>query len=308
VQQWNLTVQKQFGADWSVSLSYLGNKTTHMWSEKEANPVVYIPGNSTTANTENRRLLYLLNPNEGRYYSSIVQTDGGGNGTFNGGVVSVQKRFNSTFSVLSNYTLGHCISDQDNDQFLDGVDYINPYNRSQDHASCAQDRRHIMNSSVVMSSPRFNSSMMQKVAGGWQLSFIYRVQSGAPLTVTTGRDAGFLGGNGQRPNLVGNPKVDNPTYEKWFNTTAFVSNGPGEYGNAGRSILRGSSTVTFDIGVTRRFNFHEAQRLEFRAEAFNALNMNRPGNPTTNMNTTNFGRVTSSLDPRILQFAFKYVF
>lgn len=164
-----------------------------------------------------------------------------------------------------------------------------------------------MNSSVVVSSPRFASPALRKIASDWQLSLIYRIQSGAPLTVTTGRDAGLLGGT-QRPNIVANPKLADPTNERWFNTTAFVANGPGEYGNAGRNILRGNETITFDVGITRRFQLTEQQRLEFRGEAFNTLNMNRSGNPNTNLNNANFGRVLTSLDPRIMQFAFKYVF
>jgi hypothetical protein len=62
------------------------------------------------------------------------------------------------------------------------------------------------------------------------------------------------------------------------------------------------------VGLTRRFQFAEGRRLEFRAEAFNALNTNRPGNPNTNLNNANFGRVLTALDPRVMQFAFKYVF
>src|SRR6266581_2977430 len=72
VQQWNLSFQKQLGNDWALSMSYLGNKTTHLWFENQANPAVYIPGNctaagrmsacSTTGNLDQRRELYLTNP------------------------------------------------------------------------------------------------------------------------------------------------------------------------------------------------------------------------------------------------------
>src|SRR5262249_47492742 len=139
VQQWNLSYQMQLGKDWALSISYIGNKTTHMWFEKQANPVVYIPGNclagqyglkapgacSTTGNEDQRRELYLLNPSAGQYYSSIVETDGGGIATYNAGFVSIQKRFSNQFSVLANYTLSHCLNEasNDGDQFLDGIDY-----------------------------------------------------------------------------------------------------------------------------------------------------------------------------------------
>ena len=317
VQQWNLSFQKQIGEDWALSLSYLGNKTTHLWFENQANPAVYIPGNctvngrvsacSTTGNLDQRRELYLLNPAAGKYYSSIVQTDGGGDANYNAGLIGIQKRFTKKFSVLANYTWSHCIDDADGDQFLDGVDFQDPHNRKGDRGSCGSDRRHNVNTSAVISSPTFKSWIAQKLAGGWQMSSIFRVQSGAPLTVTTGRDAALVGGT-QRPMLVANPVLDNPALKKWFNTDAFVANGPGQYGNAGRSIIRGNKAVNFDVSVTRRFNVTEQQRLEFRAEGFNVLNLMRPGNPNTSLNSALFGQVTSALDPRIMQFALKYVF
>ncbi len=317
MQQWNLSLQKQLGTDWAISASYIGNKTTHAWFENQANPAVYIPGNctvagrvsacSTTSNLDQRRELYLANPDVGKYYSSIVQTDGGGNANYNAGLIGIQKRFSNKFSVLANYTLSHCINDADGDQFLDGVDFQDPHNRKGDRASCGADRRHNINTSTVVSSPKFGTPAMQKIVGGWQLSSIFRIQSGSPLTVTTGRDAALVGGT-QRPMLVGNPDLDNPTLTKWFNTDAFLANGPGQYGNAGRNILRGNKSVNFDVGLTRRFEYSERQRFEVRAEAFNVLNLMRAGNPNTSLNSTLFGQVTSALDPRIMQFAFKYIF
>ena len=108
--------------------------------------------------------------------------------------------------------------------------------------------------------------------------------------------------------LVGHPELTNPTLTKWFNTDAFIANGPGQYGNSGRNILHGNKAVNFDVGLTRRFQVTERQRMEFRAEAFNVLNLMRPGNPNTSLNSSLFGQVTSALDPRIMQFALKYVF
>src|SRR5262249_46465375 len=104
------------------------------------------------------------------------------------------------------------------------------------------------------------------------------------------------------------PDIENPTLNRWFNTDGFVANGAGQYGNAGRSILTGHKAVNFDVSLTRRFNIREQQRFEFRAEAFNVLNLMRPGDPNTSLNSPLFGQVTSALDPRIMQFALKYVF
>ena len=78
VQQWNLAFQKQLGADWLVSATYLGNKTTHQWLAHELNPAVYGPG-ATVGNQESRRVFVLANPNTGKYFGSTIMIDDNGN-------------------------------------------------------------------------------------------------------------------------------------------------------------------------------------------------------------------------------------
>jgi len=55
----------------------------------------------------------------------------------------------------------------------------------------------------------------------------------------------------------------------------------------------------FDVGT---------QRFEFRVEAFNLPNAVRPENPPTALTNPNFGRIITAREPRIMQFAVKYVF
>jgi hypothetical protein len=308
-QQWNLSIQKQLGTDLSLTVNYLGNKTTHLLAASDINYAVFIPGASTLANAQSRRRLNLLNPTEGKYFANITQVDDGGNANYNGAMISVQKRLSKGYSVLSNYTWSHCINDGDARQIQsNGAGYTDPNNRRLDRAACSSDVRQLFNLSGVLASPKFGSRAMQAVAGGWQLSTIYRVQTGAAFTVVSGRDNTLnLQGN-QRPNQIGNPVVDNPTPDVWFNKAAFVANGPGEYGTTGRNSLRGPGTWNIDMALTRKFTIKEAQNLELRAEAFNLFNHTRLGLPVSNLTSSDFGRVRSAQDPRIMQFAVKYVF
>jgi hypothetical protein len=62
------------------------------------------------------------------------------------------------------------------------------------------------------------------------------------------------------------------------------------------------------MALFKQFNFTEKSFLEFRAEAFNALNHSNPGNPNTTLGNANYGKVTSALDPRILEFALRLKF
>ena len=72
--------------------------------------------------------------------------------------------------------------------------------------------------------------------------------------------------------------------------------------------MRGPKTWAFDRALSRTFNFREMQRVEIRAEAFNVTNSFRPGNPNTTISSNTFGQIRTALDPKILQFALKYVF
>jgi hypothetical protein len=62
------------------------------------------------------------------------------------------------------------------------------------------------------------------------------------------------------------------------------------------------------MGLTRRFQVRENQSVEFRAEAFNIPNHLNPGEPILTLSDSNFGRILSAADPRILQLALKFVF
>jgi hypothetical protein len=317
-QHWNVSTQKQFGNDWSVTLSYFGNRTNNVWGGIEINPAVFGPG-ATTGNTNQRRRLVLQNPTEGRYFASVVQLDMEGQASYHGGLFAVQKRFADNYSVSVNHTWSHCIDNANSQQFLDPV-YTQPDNPEADRGDCVGDRRHVFNASAVMNTPTFESAAMQALAGGWQLSVIYQAQTGPPLNVTTGQDNALTGVGGQRPNLVGDWKLDDPTPQAWFNTAAFAFPAAGTYGNVGRNSIRGPGAWNVDMALSRRFNLFAEHRIEIRAEAFNVFNRVRPGTsqgvngfsgvgqPNTALNNTLFGRITSAADPRILQFAMKYVF
>lgn len=308
--QWNFSYQRQLSANWLASVTYLGNKTTHIWAGEEINPAIYIPGASTTGNTNTRRPLYRQNPVAGGYYASIVQSDQGGNAHYNGMLVSVQHRFAHSFTLLTNYTWSHCYSDFDFTGELAGSQYQQPGNRAANRGDCNFDYRHVANVSLVTQSAGLGNSFVKKITEGWQFSPILQFRSGGPLTVTTGSDTSLTGVGQDRPNVV-NPAGVLPadqTAALWLNRAAFVNNAPGTYGNAGRDAFRGPTSISFDLGLSRLFTLKERLKLEARGEAFNAINHVNYSNPNTTLSSSNFGKITSAGDPRILQFALKLRF
>ena len=118
----------------------------------------------------------------------------------------------------------------------------------------------------------------------------------------------------QRPNLL----LPNAVYlqkagpsAQYLNPAAFGLPPLGQLGNVGRATLRMPLNWQFDVALTRAFKVRESQTIEVRAEAFNVLNSFRVATTTpfaTNLNSAQFGQILKSNDPRIKQFAMKYVF
>ncbi len=311
MQQWDLSIERQLGGNWLASAAFMGNKATHFRSANEEDPAVYIPGNSTVANTNQRRLLYLINPSEGAYFSTITNMDDGVNTNYSSLRLSLQHRFSNHFTLLSVYTYSHCLSDSEtiaNRNAIGANYYQNPYNRNADYGPCDVDLRHNLVNSFVYESPVFANRAANWLLGNWQLSFQITAHSGFVFNPTTGVDASLTGVGQDRPNVVGNPYVRNTNNLVWLNASAFVPNAAGTYGNAGFNSLQGPSFFDMDSALSRFFKIHERHRVELRFEFFNVLNHVNFANPTSNLHSSTFGEILSAADPRILQFALKYSF
>jgi hypothetical protein len=320
--QWSLAYQRQITPNWLLSLSYLGNKTTHIWTSQDINPAQYIPGN--TASTNLRRKLYLQNPTLGAAYGLIEQSDQNGNGNYNGLLVSIQHRFNRGFTLLTNYTWSHCLSDADHTQSLQAPQYEQTYNRAGDYGNCNFDIRHQSNTSLVALSPFTGKSLVARVFGQWQLAPIFSIRSGLPMNITTGTDVSQTGINLDRPNVVVPNAVylngSDPTH--YLNPAAFAPAAAGTYGNLGRNVLIGPGAINFDLSLSRNFRIKERYELTPRVEAFNVINHPNFGAPVTVLTSSQFGVITGSSqvglngsvtsasagDPRIFQFALKLQF
>ena len=117
--------------------------------------------------------------------------------------------------------------------------------------------------------------------------------------------------NYARPNLIGNPYLSNPTDAAWFNAAAFAVP-TFSYGNFGRNVLRSSPVKTVDFSMFKKFPLgaEGRQRLEFRAEAFNVLNIQNYAAPSgTTIGIAGAGRITTLATlPRTLQLGLRVEF
>lgn len=321
VLQWNVSYSRQIAKDWLATATYIGNHTVHILGANEQNMPVLTPG-ATTSNEQARRPLTLLNPTQGAYYSSIVQTDPGNVASYNGLLLKVEHRFAHHFNMLTNYTWSQCISTYDFGGELAGNNYQNPLNRNGEKADCNFDRRHIFNTSGVFDSPGIGGGVLRAATRDWQLAPIISLYTGQPFSVTTGSDVSLTGVGADRPNVVAG--VSNPfphTTSVWFNpaifaggctTAAYVGNPGcvplGSFGNAGRDIFHGPGTIQWDMSVSRRFPIKERWKLDLRGEFFNIMNHANWNAPSAGLTSSTFGQVTGFGSPRLIQVSTKVWF
>ncbi|MBZ5625815.1 MAG: carboxypeptidase regulatory-like domain-containing protein, partial [Acidobacteriia bacterium] len=335
VQSRNLTVERQIGENWLVSASYLGNQSTHLVSPQALNPAVFL-GNTpactlngitisacnTTASTAQRRRFSLLNPSQGQYFGDVTYEDFGGTGNYNGLLVSVERRVHRGVTINANYTWSHCISDYVFDSVpTAGQDYTKPDNRHFDRGNCNSsgvDRRQILNVSTIVETPRFSGLWLGMLASRWRVSTIITGQTGSWLNVTTGSvDSALSGIANQRANQIASD-IHGAGFSHYLSPSAFALPAIGTAGNLGAGSVEGPGFVAVNMSLSRAFSIRERGRLEFRAEASNILNTVNFGNPNTSVGTSAFGQITTTAggagsgfvapgDPRIMQFAVKYI-
>jgi len=259
------------------------------------------------------------------------------NSNYNSLQVTFNKRFSRGLQYGAVYTFSKNITDASTDRSDAPQD---PNNLALDRAVSQFDRTHVFTTNFVYELPflRGRTDLVGTLLGGFQLSGIYTAQSGNPLTITqvlTGiTPAAFndpLGtGSTLRPNLVGDPR-GNRSVTQYFNAAAFAP-ALSNFGSAGRGIVRGPGINNFDLSVQKLFRFTESRNLQLRAEFFNIFNHPQYGNPGTVVtfepdptvpvpagslptrfrqtaaSLASFGVITTTRDPRIIQFGAKFNF
>jgi hypothetical protein len=165
---------------------------------------------------------------------------------------------------------------------------------------------------------RDRPGVVGSVLGGWQVNGIVTFQSGLPVGTTAGAV------------LVGDPTLDNPTLDRWFNNCTQALNGarvncasadePIAWQVQAPFTLRTLTTRLEDVRTTRpalidfslfkTFALPSRMRLQVRLESFNLFNTPWFGAPNTNVTNAGFGRVTPTQanDPRNVQIGVRFMF
>ena len=302
VQNWNLLVSRQFGSNNVIEVAYVGSKGTHVdTSLKNWNQPLPGPGDiqSRRPYTE---------------FARIRMQDFGANTIYHSLQARLERRLARGISVTATYTYSHLIDDAGQTTNDGGCLCQDPRNRAAERASSIFDQRHRAVIAYVWDIPYAKS--LKGPAGaliaGWSFEGILTFASGNPFDVLESFDSQNNDGLWERPNLAPGQKltVAHPDPSLWFQTVAFVPS-VYVYGNSPRNPLVGPGSSTLDLSLAKQFHvpFREKDALQFRAEAFNALNHPQFANPDSSLGDGAFGQVTGTKTPnREIQLALKYIF
>ncbi len=314
VQQFNLNVQQQFGQDMSLQVGYVGRVGHAQTGTRETNAAVFGPG-ATAGNAQQRR------PYFPAYYASIATLFSDGNTNYHSLQATFDKRFSRNYTFQVAYTFSKSI-DERSAGFGGPAGPPNPIDyRAGERGRSDYDQRHLLRMNAVVDLPRLENRnfFVATVVGGWRLAPIVSYSSGLPFNVLLGRDVALTGGGrglgGQRPNLLGEAKLDpgrsrQDLIARYFNTGVYSVPSPGQFGTGGRNQINGPGAFETDIAIMKRFYLPRERlgSIELRGEIFNLLNFANLGVPTANAASPAFGRILTAASARVAQLALRYDF
>jgi hypothetical protein len=306
IQSYNVAIQRTLPGNFVAEAAYVGNHGVGVKNTYNLNAGFVIG-----AGQAGRPLFRQFGRN-----SNINNIYFGTSTTYNSLQAKFDRRFSNGFMMTTAYTWSKAIDwgGADNGGFWT---YILP---RRSRARADGDRSHVFVQSYIYELPLgagkrwLHSGLAAALLGGWQVNGILTFQTGEPFTPSVPASILNAPGNPNTPNLVGQYRLTKGVgnHTTWFDPSAFQQPAPNTIGNLGRNVLTGPGLANLDLSAFKRFAFTERYNLEFRFESFNFTNTPKFNNPSGDITSPNFGRVTSAQGPpngpREIQLGLKLVF
>jgi hypothetical protein len=322
VRQYNLNVQYEFAPKWVLEVGYVGSSGINPMdiyrnynTAQLASPAHPIRGQ--TANT--RANIRLRSPYLGYAATGLLGTDFVGSSNYNSLQVTLRKQMSHGLTMQASYTWSKSLSDLWVTSFYLSANSNNPQDLRQQCGPSGFNRPQRLSVNYQYDLPLGqHEGVTGKLASGWSVAGVTTVQDGTPLTITDGTGGSIYGTGNSRAEVCPNVPVrsSGPITSRlngYFNPDAFkcplpiVGDGTG-FGNSGVGMVLGPGQFNWDIALIKNTKLREGQSLVFRTEFYNAFNHPQFANPNTAKGAA-LGQITStSVNPRLIQFALKYIF
>jgi len=303
-EQWNLAVQRSLPWDMAVEVGYVGTRGLHLQVLRDRNQPTPGPGD-----VQERRPY--------PQYGNFASIENSGRSQYNGFQLKLNRRFSQGLWMLLSYAYGVAKSDQ-GEIGLNSPWPQNSLNVASDYGRSDADQRHKVSASWTYDLPfgqgrqymNTSGGFLDTLLGGWQFGGIITYGSGFPFTPLIGEDPSNTGTFGSvRPDQVGDPHVDNPSPNGWFNTGAYATPAAYTFGNAARNSLIGPDFFNVDLYLAKRFAVARDMSLEFRLEVYNVANRANFAQPDPFVDSDSGGTITGLAAPmREIQWGLRLYF
>ena len=324
-ETWNFDMERQLGSSMVAELAYAGSRGVHLLYAY--NPQEVEPGPSSVPSSLRVTLPAIAT------LRTITQVDPRNSSNYHGLQAKLVKRFSHGLQFLASYTWSKSLdyggSAASGGGFDGGPQTITDLKAGYGPSGFDIPQRFVgswtWDLPIGKGQPFLNHGVLAYVVGGWQLGGISTVQSGLPFTVYLSNCVNNA--SSCWPDRIASGDVSNRSYSHWYDPSAFEApcsvpsvNGicPGSdyayrFGNSGRGILRIPGTYNFDLSAAKNIPVKERINIQFRVDAFNALNHPALGVPNQNINPKNPAgsstAITSTVaDNRDIQAAIRIVF
>ena len=342
--QWNLTVQRQFGGTTTLQLAYVGQRGVHLmvpfdYAQRVLEPNTACSTPPCTAPspffTNNPTLYAVLgNPANNNLGATVSGTQSNGTMSYNALQAVLQKTMGSGLQYQVAYTFSKCMSNNAgyygswtaNRQSSTSQPYWqNIYDPKAEWAPCFYDSTHILSGYAIYELPfgkgkKFGSDMntaANAIVGGWTVSSILSWHTGFPMELSSAVNDGvtFSHASPLRPDCNGTntvfgrrPFTGAGGGFLWFDPSNY-SNPKGVFGTCApyMGAVRGPGLYNWDISLQKDVQLTERFKVQFRTDFLNAFNTVNPAAPNTTIGTT-MGQVTGAQPARNVQFALKFLF
>ncbi|HWX55908.1 MAG TPA: TonB-dependent receptor [Verrucomicrobiae bacterium] len=311
VQTWNLNIQQEIKTSLVINIGYTGAKGTHL-------DIVSAPDQTATGKS-----IFLpctpITPLATSCVSPFLFESSEGSSILHAGTVRVRKRMRKGLSAGGTYTYSKSI---DNASSIGGGGTVvaqNSLDLAAERGLSSFDQRHRFTADCSYELPFGKEkrwlkadSWEQKAFGGFSWSGNLTLGSGTPFSPRFFGSASDLGRGvtgAARPNVVPGQSIQlsDHSIQAWFNTGAFAAPS-GPFGNAGRNIIIGPGTVSFDMALSKTIPVKETQNLELRIGANNVFNHANFTSIDTTLGSPTFGQVVSAGTMRKATLTARYRF
>ncbi len=329
VQQFGLNLQQQIGRDYLLEVGYVGARGTKLYRSRLVNQALNAsPSNPVRGETTNTlENLFLRRPVLG--FDRLLQVESAGSSWYNSLQASLTKRFSDRLQFLASYTFAKSLDSDGAGVDLTSQAAGTPGDQNDPRrrwGPSSTNRPHRFVISYVLELPGLpgRPPLLRTLLGGWSLTGVGTFQTGRNLSIRGNNGNNAFGVTDDLVQLSpgcnhGMLETSGPVHNRlgsYFNTNCFVpwpvigADGMAtDFGNSGTGIVRGPDQRNLDLALIKKIRFNERVGLDVRTELFNVFNTPQFADPDTTFTNPTFGTITStSVNPRILQFALKLRF